>query len=333
MTTPAARQSTLPLRLLRGAAIVAICGWVGGLLGKLHWTLELFSHFLPFYAAALLLATLLCVRPRRQRALFALVLLLQVVQLAALYLPLTTAARLPSDRTLKAISFNLFLHNASTPQATQWLSQQNADLIFLTEVTPIMQPALEGLQRSHPWRCVELDDSPFGLALYSRQPLAYCAVSRGTETPYPWIMAILDDGTTVYGLHPPPPLGPTLAAQRNHYLRTLASEIGRQERAIILGDLNMTPWSPEFGKFLQHTGTENGRRGMGLLPSWTALAWLPPLLPLDHVLVKGAHIDSLQRGPTLGSDHAPLLASIRWSLTPQGGGAARYDGILHPVAR
>lgn len=330
MTTPANRASTLPSRLLRGAAFAAVCGWVAGLLGKLHWGLELFSHFLPFYALALLLATLFCARPRRQRALFALVLLLQLVQLAALYLPLATPAPLPSDRTLKVISFNLFLHNASARQATQWLSHQNADLIFLTEVTPAMQPALADLQRSHPWRCLELEDSPFGLALYSRQPLAYCAVTRGTATPYPWIMAILDDGTTVYGLHPPPPLGSTLAQQRNQYLRTLASEIARQERVIIMGDLNMTPWSPEFGKFLQHTGTENGRRGFGLLASWTPLAWLPPLLPLDHVLVRGVHLGALQRGPTLGSDHAPLQASLHWSLTPRGDGAARYDGRLRP---
>jgi hypothetical protein len=57
----------------------------------------------------------------------------------------------------------------------------------------------------------------------------------------------------------------------------------------------------------------SARNGFGIVSSWRPLRGLTGGLPLDHIL----HSDELQavkfeRGPWLGSDHQPILASLRW---------------------
>jgi len=77
--------------------------------------------------------------------------------------------------------------------------------------------------------------------------------------------------------------------------------------AIVVGDLNATPWSNAFSG-LGHAGL---LRATGLKPTWPAigLGWMG--IPIDHVLVT-PHWSVMERqiGPNIGSDHLPVMVRI-----------------------
>ena len=52
-------MKTLITRTLDNFALLSLAALTCGQLGRLHWFAELFSHFLPYYAAAFLLAACL----------------------------------------------------------------------------------------------------------------------------------------------------------------------------------------------------------------------------------------------------------------------------------
>jgi endonuclease/exonuclease/phosphatase (EEP) superfamily protein YafD len=79
----------------------------------------------------------------------------------------------------------------------------------------------------------------------------------------------------------------------------------------VVGDFNMTPWSPYFPEILRVSGLKNSLVGAGFQPSWPS--WLPALLriPIDHALVS-EEFEVVERkvGPHIGSDHRPLIIKI-----------------------
>jgi endonuclease/exonuclease/phosphatase (EEP) superfamily protein YafD len=81
--------------------------------------------------------------------------------------------------------------------------------------------------------------------------------------------------------------------------------------AIVMGDLNMSMWSPYFRQFIQATGMKSSRQGFGVQPSWPADS---PLLqiPIDHCLVSKDDILLIHNriGKDIGSDHYPLIADL-----------------------
>ena len=75
---------------------------------------------------------------------------------------------------------------------------------------------------------------------------------------------------------------------------------------LLCGDLNLTPWSPVFWRFLRRSGLADSSRGFGVQPSWpVGKPWMS--VPLDHCLVS-PEITILDRrlGPAIGSDHYPV---------------------------
>ena len=72
----------------------------------------------------------------------------------------------------------------------------------------------------------------------------------------------------------------------------------------ILGDLNVSPWSPHFGGLLR----ESGR---GVQATWpTNLA--PMRIPIDHCLVSpDVSVVGRRVGPDVGSDHFPIVVDVQ----------------------
>ena len=79
---------------------------------------------------------------------------------------------------------------------------------------------------------------------------------------------------------------------------------------IVIGDLNLTPWSPRFRALLDDGGLGDSRVGFGHHATWPV--WFPLLLiPIDHVLAD-PEIKVYRRevGPAVGSDHYPVLVEL-----------------------
>lgn len=111
--------------------------------------------------------------------------------------------------------------------------------------------------------------------------------------------------------HPLPPGGADYAAWRNEQLANVAHFIGAVEgEAVVIGDLNTTPWSPYFKQLCRDADLRDSAKGFGLQVSWPTFCW-PLGIPIDHCLVSPAiGVVDRRTGPNIGSDHSPLIVEL-----------------------
>ena len=282
-------MKTYLARRLQTLAWLTLAALLIGQLGALHWSAELFSHFVPHYAAVFALAAL-CLHNRWRYlwAAWALALTAWTLWPPVLDPPDKAATRL--------IWYNVNLDNRDARGESARLIAENADILALAEIQ-LRDPGWQPLRQHYPHGCAHEDSSPFALAVFAREPLAACDIFFPGE--YPAIRAVLRDGRVLYAAHPPPPINADLASARVDYLRILADRLAAENSALLVGDLNSSPYSPHYRALLRAT-TRN------ILPTW-----LPLGLNLDHALVRHgqAHSKAL---PWHTSDHRPL--HIQWSL-------------------
>ena len=81
--------------------------------------------------------------------------------------------------------------------------------------------------------------------------------------------------------------------------------------AVVLADLNQTPWSTAYRHLIRDARLQDARRGQWPRKTWRPRrSWLVGL-PIDHVLYRGAvQVEQFRLGPDVGSDHLPLLADL-----------------------
>jgi endonuclease/exonuclease/phosphatase (EEP) superfamily protein YafD len=80
---------------------------------------------------------------------------------------------------------------------------------------------------------------------------------------------------------------------------------------VLSGDLNLTPYAPEFARMVEASGLRDSLDDVAWRPTWQAGFW-PLALPIDHVLVpRDACVVARQIGPDMGSDHRPLAVTLR----------------------
>ena len=224
-------MKTYLARRLQTLAWLTLAALLIGQLGALHWSAELFSHFVPHYAAVFALAAL-CLHNRWRYlwAAWALALTAWTLWPPVLEPPDSTATRL--------IWYNVNLDNRDARGESARLLAADADILALAEIQ-LHDPGWQPLRQHYPHGCVHEENSPFALAVFARAPLAACEV-RFIED-YPYIRATLADGRTLYAAHPPPPIN----------------------------DLNSSPYSQHYRELLRraglHTTTRNG------LPTWLPL--------------------------------------------------------------
>lgn len=280
-------------RRLAAFAWLALAALIIGQLGALHWLAELFSHFVPYYAAVFILAAL-CLRHRWRYLWATLALALTCWMLWPFRLD-------PADAAVtRVIWYNVHLDNTDAAGESARLIAQNADIVALAEIQ-LRDPGWQALRQHYPHGCAHEDDSPFALAVFARAPLAACDILFPGE--YPAIRAALPDGRVLYAAHPPPPINADLARARIDYLHELAARLATEDRALLVGDLNSSPYSPHYRALLRDADLRATTRN--LLPTW-----LPLGLNLDHALIRhgGAHTTAL---PWHTSDHRPLQTD--WS--------------------
>jgi endonuclease/exonuclease/phosphatase (EEP) superfamily protein YafD len=111
--------------------------------------------------------------------------------------------------------------------------------------------------------------------------------------------------------HPLPPAGRDYSRWRNNQLAQLPGWVHRATSPLLLlGDLNVSPWSSHFRRLLRESGLRDSSQGRGVLPTWPTFS---PLLriPIDHCLYsQGIAIVDRRTGPHVGSDHFPVIVDF-----------------------
>lgn len=318
-----ARSLVVLTAALAGAAVLAR-------FADRHWVLELFSHFTRHYfLGGLLLAGLLLWLGRPRWALLAGLLAASQLPFLAGY---AGSAEQPCSGTrqaeeLRVLQFNIGRSNREAPAFSSWLKGRDPrpDILILFEVTGRLEPALDDLRLEGFTRQLAVfREDNYGIAVASR--LAEVEISLETiGDPGPPAILVRGRtraesiGFTLVAAHPPPPLSEELAAKRNRQLTALAAFMLRQPvpNRILVGDLNLTPWSPWFRRLLDGAGLRYADFGQGHLGTFPAFG-LPSLLalPIDHTLVSpDVRVLARSVGPglALGSDHRPVATVLQLS--------------------
>jgi endonuclease/exonuclease/phosphatase (EEP) superfamily protein YafD len=288
-------------------------------LGRLYWPFELMSHFRPMLAASGVIFALLCLT-HRPKALAAASLVIAAVQAAPLepYLvppELLATARAGSEPHLRVLTANLHHGWADRGALRRAIENERPDIVVLTEIMPDWVPLLDELGAAYPHRIAGLVGGDFNIAVLSRVALQDGALDTSLGLPIARARLCLAEASCVriVALHAPPPI---YAAPQRKALLARAADLAAAEpegRAIVVGDLNCTPWSPVFADLLDAGGLRDSARGRGLVSTWNSR--FPLLgLPIDHVLVgSGLVVHARRVGPDIGSDHFPVVADLAFA--------------------
>jgi endonuclease/exonuclease/phosphatase (EEP) superfamily protein YafD len=219
------------------------------------------------------------------------------------------------DATLRVVTANAWFANTDPAALVAWLSRSDADIIALQEITPQWVTALEPLARTYPYRKFMPRDDPYGIGLLSRWPIDDVQPMDFAGDGMPSLVANIDvpgRRLRVIALHTPWPVVPELQVARDRVLqRAAALALTQPEATILLGDLNLTPYAPAFARLVSGSGLRDALAGVAWRPTWEAGFW-PLALPIDHVLVpRDSCVTAQEIGPDVGSDHRPLLVSLR----------------------
>lgn len=309
---PAARFSFWGLAEALGA--VATTCTVAGFVGEVAWLLELTTHFRLQYLVLLTgLAVLLAVGKRfKTAAVFLVGGLLNAIVLAPWLLP--GSAQRPAGIAFRVMILNVNTENSQHERVLGEIRRVQPDVLLLMEVDTRWLRALRELTNSLPHAVLAPREDNFGIALFSRQPLASSDVVETGEAGVPSIISVTEVGgrkLLLVGTHPLPPSNPENARLRNEQLDKLASVVvGQKLPAVMMGDLNATPWSPHFRKLERSASLRDTSRDAGWRPTWPTS--FPPLwIPLDHCLVSPElGVASRTIGNRVGSDHYPVIVDL-----------------------
>jgi endonuclease/exonuclease/phosphatase (EEP) superfamily protein YafD len=284
----------------------------------------LFTHFRAYYVAVLLPAGTLLLFVRGRRLVAAGVLVVgfwNLLLMAPLYVPSrnpdATSGEAADDAgttKLRILVANVYTANRRHDIVNALIDYEDADLVLLMEVNGPWLAALEDSLNSYPHRVERPRDDNFGIALYSRVPWDAAEVVELGEAEVPSVIARFTIGgkkLAAIGTHTLPPMGAERSALRNDQLRAVAKYLRTVEGSrLVMGDLNMTSWSPHFRDLLSEAGLVDSRRGRGIQPTWTAFRGLVRL-PLDHVLVSpDITVTDRRIGIPIGSDHLPVIVEL-----------------------
>lgn len=287
------------------------------LFGRAGWLLELMTHFrFQMAAAALLLFALALVRRRiAAAALAALAAGMNGVPLAPYLLVADTVAEAASPG-LRVMAANVSYRNFDYAALLDQIRETDPDVVGLVEVDQEWLDGLSALETEFAWRLAYPLEGPRGLALFSKLPFEELPHSPYMEDGVQASLAVeLEAGQTPVTLvlaHVSAPVTPAEARLRNRQLTQIAGflDAGGRGHRILLGDLNITPWSPFYADLAAATSLTNAARGFGYHPTWPA-GFNVLKIPIDHCLVSdGLQVVSFRTGSDFGSDHLPIVVEL-----------------------
>ncbi len=321
MTPPPHSSRFTVWGLLEVGAVITCLATVTGFLGRWWWIFDLTSNFRLHLALSLgaLAVVWVVTRHWRMAVICGVGAAVNAVLVMFLLWPGAKTMVTAAPR-LRLVALNVQTENERRDLVLEFLRHTDADVILLMEVNARWMNVLGSLRTNYPQIIAEPREDNFGIALFSRLPLTNSQVVELGQAEVPSIattVAVGGQNVFLLGTHPLPPGSADYARRRNEQFREIAARIRRSAMpAIVLGDLNSTPWSPYFADLLRDGGLKNTSQGRGLFGSWPA--GLPGgRIALDHCLISSSiNLLNKQLGPQVGSDHLPVLVEVQ--ISPPG---------------
>jgi vancomycin resistance protein VanJ len=325
LTAPPTAAQRIPKRFIILVVLLLIATLCAAA-GTQHWILELFCHFQPVYAvmSAICAIALLLLYAWRWVALAVGLALWNGYPVARVLLQEETpAAKVspPTQRQFTVFHFNVGRTHEQPNRIGSYL-QRNAkiiDAVVLIETTHDFAVALDELKAQYPHQIRHFEESPFGIVVLSKHPFAIDSISYIPAERFPHIEATIklpgrETPLALYAIHAPPPISGQLAYERNRKLDYVARAAAAQAKAtpIVVGDFNVTPWSPYFQRFAADSGLRDARTPREFEHTWPVTFEHAKIgLAIDHSFAHPS-LPLIKRviGPDLGSDHMPVTVTF-----------------------
>ncbi|MCB8819865.1 endonuclease/exonuclease/phosphatase family protein [Microvirga rosea] len=307
--------------VLPGAlAALLFVATVGSFLGAWSWRLDLLSHFRPQLVVFGMVCSAVAIVLRSRIALV-LSLVLTVVNAVPLA-PYVSGAQAEGNRgadahdRIRVMTFNMHGTNTDLAALRRLIDREGPDVILLEEA-PSGADFLQKLEERYPYRVAEHEGIPLDVVFISRwKPLTW-SVDRSVARFRSVLAARLCDPDTAMrcltfiGLHADQPFDEGARRQQSQLAIAARHILAAPDDAVlVMGDLNMTPWSNTFRSFVDQTGLYDTTRSRGISGTWNSSS---PLfgLPIDHILIgAGLQVVRIRTAEDLGSDHLPLIAEL-----------------------
>lgn len=230
---------------------------------------------------------------------------------------LPLAANEPNAAGLRILSWNIWVLNKSPEEVLAIVRESDADVVAIIELGHEQAVALKQLEREYPYCSWQPGYAASGIAVLSRVPgTEFRSLMLGQRMP---AIETLLPGNDIHGeyrmlaVHTTSPDLHQRTLDRNRQLVDIVDwSAHTPESKIVVGDLNITPWSPPFARMLKQARLVDSRQYRGNYASWpTDLGILG--IPIDHALVsQGTEVlfrDVGLKAPD--SDHRPITVIVK----------------------
>jgi endonuclease/exonuclease/phosphatase (EEP) superfamily protein YafD len=314
--------SSISLTLTQVLVFVLCVATLVTLFARVHWIADLFANLRMQQLIGLSATLLLCLLHRRPKA-TAIVAVLIVFQIPwFVSVSPQTDTNNPAKHAALSITFaNVLTKNKRHDEIIADLTSRNPDVIAVFELSSTLAAKLSTeISAAFPYALLRPQDrGNFGIGLFSKYPLREQEVFE-LNVPIESIAATVTTAGQdyrIFATHPLPPMGPSAFTDRNLHLDQLADRINTfrgqspQTPIVLVGDLNLTPWSPLFADLEQSSGLVRACEGIDVTPTWYRYPGFPFGLVLDHGLIsEQLHCLSHVVGPDIGSDHRSVTLTL-----------------------
>jgi len=278
---PAKPATMFFLSALRTGAALGIVAAIAGFWGDVNWVADLCSQLRVQWAIGLSVLVLLFALARRW--LWMLVCLIVFVingipiwpYVAGYVYPESSHGVVANDSSggLRLMSLNLLTRNRNWDGVIKSVQDASPDFLILMEVDSVWQQICEAeLAEDYPHSVFESREDNFGIAFFSKVPWSQLEVLKSEALQLPsidvTIAGVAPKPLRIIATHPIPPMDQRRWKARNQQLQTVAQRFDATTSNLMVGDFNLTPWSPNFKKFVEASKLRDASQPFGITPTW-----------------------------------------------------------------
>ena len=303
---------------------------VAGFLGRFWWGFDLACHFrVQYFWILMLSATLFTFWGKWVACILVTIFALINAIVFIPYLTIVKPIQVDSPK-IRVLAINLDFKNSSHERTVSFINKSQPELLILEELSEGWEDGLRETLAKFPYfvrlRYSDVysaekhivksfrgiwEKHKLSIGLFSKLPFESAKLGHLETYAMPYVMAQFkfnEKPFTLFGTHLMSPIGSVRSKVRNKQIDALIQQIQTiNQPTVLLGDLNITPWSPFFKDLIQKTGLKETRKVLGIYPTWP-VGYAPMQIPIDHGLASdGIIVHSFRLGPDIGSDHFPII--------------------------
>jgi endonuclease/exonuclease/phosphatase (EEP) superfamily protein YafD len=301
--------------LLRLVTVALCAATVAGLGARTGWLFDMATGFRLQYLILLAVLFLLFLVGRKggMMLLSAAFALANLWPVAGFYLPAQHAAT--SGSSVDVLFATVGVERGSGDSIAHIVRAARPALVALCGLDGEGIRRMRSLLAEYRYLVAQPRSDPFGVAIFSRLPLTHGRIETVGRSKSPVALArcrLPGGEITFVAARALPARGAATWNERNSQLADLGTlAAGEKGEVVLLGALEIAPWSPFFDDLLARGRLEDGRKGKGVKPTWPV--WMSSAgVPLDHLLhTSGIVVGEIRTPRVAGENHRALVVSLR----------------------